>query len=147
MDITSLPKGVGSGFVWDKQGHIVTNFHVINKVDNAIVTLTDPKKKTSKQYKAKLTGVDPDKDIAVLKIDAPQDELTPLPVGNSTTLRIGQNALAIGMPKPHARARLCITLTVLPKWKIEPMCPQEAVLGTCEQQARMCLEVQDAQQV
>jgi hypothetical protein len=96
IDISSLPKGVGSGFVWDKQGHIVTNFHVINKVDNAIVTLTDPTKKTSKKYKAKLTGVDPDKDIAVLKIEAPADELVPLVIGNSTTLRIGQSALAIG---------------------------------------------------
>ena len=52
-----LPKGVGSGFVWDNKGHIVTNFHVINKVDSAIVTITDKNNK-KKEYKAKLTGVD-----------------------------------------------------------------------------------------
>jgi S1-C subfamily serine protease len=62
-----LPKGVGTGFVWDKKGHIVTNFHVINKVDNAIITITD-KNNVKKNYKAKLTGIDPDLDIAVLKI-------------------------------------------------------------------------------
>ncbi len=97
IDISSLPKGVGSGFVWDKEGHIVTNFHVINKVDNAVVTLTDTKGQTT-QYKAKLTGVDPDKDIAVLKIDAPADQLFPLKVGNSQPLRVGQFAMAIGNP-------------------------------------------------
>lgn len=97
IDLNSLPKGVGSGFVWDKQGHIVTNFHVINKVDNAIVTLTDSKG-NSEKYKAKLTGVDPDKDIAVLKIDVSPDQLQPISVGQSDNLRVGQFALAIGNP-------------------------------------------------
>jgi S1-C subfamily serine protease len=110
MDTSNLPKGVGSGFVWDKEGHIVTNFHVINKVDNAIVTLTNPKKKTSKKYKAKLTGVDPDKDIAVLKIDAPAEDLIPLIIGNSTNLRIGQTALAIGVS--FVLCDLCVPMSL-----------------------------------
>lgn len=97
MDPSNLPKGVGSGFVWDKAGHVVTNFHVINKVDNAMVTFTD-ENGVQKQYKAKLTGVDPDKDIAVLKIDAPASELIPLPIGDSSGIKVGQIALAIGNP-------------------------------------------------
>ena len=68
-----MPKGVGTGFIWDKKGHIITNFHVINKVDNAIITITD-KNNIKKNYKAKLTGIDPDLDIAVLKIDIDKNE-------------------------------------------------------------------------
>mmetsp|Transcript_40663 Transcript_40663/g.95605 ORF Transcript_40663/g.95605 Transcript_40663/m.95605 type:complete len:470 (+) Transcript_40663:87-1496(+) len=97
LDPTQLPKGVGSGFVWDDMGHIVTNFHVINKVDNAMVTVTQPDGST-KQYKAKLTGVDPDKDLAVLKIDAPKQDLRKLPVGESAKTRVGQFTYAIGNP-------------------------------------------------
>ena len=93
----NLPKGVGTGFVWDNLGHIVTNFHVINKVDTALVTVTNAKGET-KQYTAKLTGVDPDKDIAVLKIDAERAELRPIPLGTATTVKVGQYALAIGNP-------------------------------------------------
>ena len=93
----NLPKGVGTGFVWDNLGHIVTNFHVINKVDTALVTLTTKKGET-KQYTAKLTGVDPDKDIAVLKIDANQFDLRPIPLGTAKSVKVGQYALAIGNP-------------------------------------------------
>jgi S1-C subfamily serine protease len=93
----NLPKGVGSGFVWDNAGHIVTNFHVINKVDTALVTLTNKNGET-KQYTAKLTGVDPDKDIAVLKVDADPSELRPIPLGATKTVKVGQYALAIGNP-------------------------------------------------
>ena len=92
-----LPKGVGTGFVWDKKGHIVTNFHVINKVDNAIVTLTQPDG-SQKKYTAKLTGVDPDRDIAVLKIDAPAAELNVLALGDSSKARVGQFSFAVGNP-------------------------------------------------
>lgn len=67
------------------------------QVDNAIVTLTDSKG-NSEKYKAKLTGVDPDKDIAVLKIDVSPDQLQPISVGQSDNLRVGQFALAIGNP-------------------------------------------------
>ena len=93
----NLPKGVGTGFVWDDAGHIVTNFHVINKVDSALVSLTNSKGET-KQYTAKLTGVDPDKDIAVLKIDADKSELRPMPLGTAKSVKVGQYALAIGNP-------------------------------------------------
>mmetsp|Transcript_3458 Transcript_3458/g.8430 ORF Transcript_3458/g.8430 Transcript_3458/m.8430 type:complete len:466 (-) Transcript_3458:59-1456(-) len=97
LDSNSLPKGVGSGFVWDDKGHIVTNFHVINKVDSAVVVLTKTDGTTEK-YKAKLTGVDPDKDIAVLKIDAPASLLRKLPVGDSSKIKVGQFSFAIGNP-------------------------------------------------
>lgn len=96
MDASKIPKGVGSGFVWDTEGHIVTNFHVINKVDTAKVSFTDDKG-NKKVYDAKLTGVDPDKDIAVLKIDAPKEDLIPLKLGSSN-VKVGQIAVAIGNP-------------------------------------------------
>jgi len=95
--IDQLPKGVGTGFVWDKNGHIVTNFHVINKVDTAIVGVTQPDG-SQKKYTAKLTGVDPDRDIAVLKIDAPESDLLVLAVGDSAKTRVGQFAFAVGNP-------------------------------------------------
>ena len=97
LDASQLPKGVGTGFVWDKKGHIVTNFHVINKVDNAIVTLTGPDG-VQKKYTAKLTGVDPDRDIAVLKIDAPEADLQVLSLGDSAKSRVGQFSFAVGNP-------------------------------------------------
>lgn len=92
-----LPKGVGTGFIWDKEGHIVTNFHVINKVDKALVTITDKNNK-KKTYVAKLTGVDPDSDLAILKIDAPADELQIINYNQDVKTRIGQFAYAIGNP-------------------------------------------------
>jgi S1-C subfamily serine protease len=93
-----LPKGVGSGFVWDNNGHIVTNFHVINKVDSAIVTITD-KNNNKKEYKAKLTGVDPDNDLAVLKIDMTDgDKLKTIKYNKDVSPAIGQFAFAIGNP-------------------------------------------------
>ena len=100
VDASNIPKGVGTGFIWDKEGHIITNFHVINKVDNATVTLVN-KNGVEKDYVAKLTGVDPDKDIAVLKVDIdPKDgfDLVPIPLGNNNDIRIGQYAFAIGNP-------------------------------------------------
>jgi|LauGreDrversion4_2_1035121.scaffolds.fasta_scaffold50911_3 S1-C subfamily serine protease len=93
-----LPKGVGTGFVWDKKGHIVTNFHVINKVDNAIITITD-KNNVKKNYKAKLTGIDPDLDIAVLKIDIDKsDDLQVITYNKDIKPIIGEYAYAIGNP-------------------------------------------------
>lgn len=87
----SLPKGVGTGFVWDNEGHIVTNFHVINKVDNAIINFGD-----KQEYVAKLTGADPDRDIAVLKIS--NKTLPPMPRASNKDIRTGQYAFAIGNP-------------------------------------------------
>ena len=93
-----LPKGVGTGFVWDKEGHIITNFHVINKVDNAIITITD-KNNNKKNYKAKLTGVDPDLDIAVLKIDIDsKTNLQLIKYNKDIKPIVGENAYAIGNP-------------------------------------------------
>jgi len=93
-----LPNGVGSGFVWDDSGHIITNFHVINKVDSAIVTITD-KDNNKKEYKAKLTGVDPDTDLAVLKIDLKDNEkLKSIRYNDNVKPVIGQFAFAIGNP-------------------------------------------------
>lgn len=93
MNIAEIPKGSGSGFIWDNQGHIVTNYHVIENVDKATVTLSD-----QTTYDAKLIGVAKDKDLAVLKIEAPTRMLSPLPVGQSNNLLVGQTVLAIGNP-------------------------------------------------
>jgi S1-C subfamily serine protease len=93
MDVTEIPQGTGSGFVWDQDGHIVTNFHVVQEGDRASVTLND-----GSTYPAQIVGVAPDKDIAVLHIDAPPQKLLPLPVGQSANLKVGQKVLAIGNP-------------------------------------------------
>jgi S1-C subfamily serine protease len=93
MDVTEIPQGTGSGFVWDQDGHIVTNFHVVQEGDRANVTLND-----GSTYAAQIVGTAPDKDIAVLKIDAPASKLLPLPIGQSANLKVGQKVLAIGNP-------------------------------------------------
>ena len=96
MNAVEVPVGTGSGFVWDRQGHIVTNWHVIKGAQGAKVVLTGRDGQTS-SYDARLVGFNPDKDVAVLKIDAGV-ELTPIRVGESAPLRVGQTALAIGNP-------------------------------------------------
>ena len=93
LDIMEVPQGSGSGFVWNKQGHIVTNFHVIYGANSVKVTLAD-----RSEYKAALIGADPDHDLAVLQIQAPDDALFPITVGTSYDLRVGQKVLAIGNP-------------------------------------------------
>ncbi len=93
MNIFQIPKGSGSGFVWDKRGHVVTNFHVIQGADSAQVTFAD-----RSTYRARVVGVYPDKDLAVLKIDAPAERLKPIMVGSSTDLQVGQKVFAIGNP-------------------------------------------------
>ncbi|MEM7105768.1 MAG: trypsin-like peptidase domain-containing protein [Bacteroidota bacterium] len=93
MDVTEIPRGNGSGFVWDEQGHIVTNFHVIQGADRAQVTLAD-----QSSWDAQLVGVAPEKDLAVLKINAPVDKLFPIKVGDSENLLVGQSVYAIGNP-------------------------------------------------
>ncbi|HEY3803115.1 MAG TPA: trypsin-like peptidase domain-containing protein [Kofleriaceae bacterium] len=93
MDVTEIPQGTGSGIVWDQDGHIVTNFHVVQEGDRASVTLND-----GSTYPAQIVGTAPDKDIAVLHIDAPPQKLLPLPVGQSANLKVGQKVLAIGNP-------------------------------------------------
>ena len=88
-----IPQGTGSGFVWDTKGNIITNFHVIQNADGAQVTLAD-----QSSWKASIVGVAPDKDLAVLKIDAPANKLQPIPIGTSRDLQVGQNVFAIGNP-------------------------------------------------
>jgi S1-C subfamily serine protease len=93
LDVSEIPQGTGSGFVWDQDGHIVTNFHVVQGADRASVTLND-----NSTYPATIVGRAPDKDIAVLHIDAPPQKLLPLPLGQSSQLKVGQKVLAIGNP-------------------------------------------------
>ncbi len=87
-------EGEGTGFVWDKNGHIVTNYHVIRGGTKFMVKFhKDPKK-----YEAKLIGSEPNKDIAVLKLVKTPKRLTPVKVGSSDTIKVGQKAIAIGNP-------------------------------------------------
>ncbi|QDT27264.1 Putative serine protease HtrA [Gimesia panareensis] len=86
-------QGSGSGFIWDREGHIVTNFHVIQKADEYMVTLAD-----NSNWIAKHVGSAPSKDLAVLKIEAPRDRLKPIKRGYSADLQVGQTVLAIGNP-------------------------------------------------
>jgi S1-C subfamily serine protease len=91
FDIPS--EGAGSGLVLDRAGHVLTNYHVVEDAKEIRVTLFD-----SKTYTAQLVGKDPQNDIAVLRIEAPQNVLLPVPFGDSTKLRVGQNVYAIGNP-------------------------------------------------
>ncbi|HKI04930.1 MAG TPA: trypsin-like peptidase domain-containing protein [Thermoanaerobaculia bacterium] len=93
LNVTEIPQGSGSGFIWDRQGHVVTNYHVIASANAAQVTLAD-----QSNWDARLVGVAPEKDLAVLKIEAPAGKLTPLPIGSSENLRVGQSVFAIGNP-------------------------------------------------
>ena len=145
-NVMEVPIGTGSGFVWDKDGHIVTNYHVIRNKKFAQVALITPRKRKDRKlpssastppalasanssfevdvfgtmsdglsrtsstnkvssddykrtvFKAMVVGSDPGKDIAVLKIEAPEDMLYPVQVGSSSGLKVGQLGLAIGNP-------------------------------------------------
>ena len=101
MNVLSSQIGEGSGFIWDLDGHVVTNYHVIKDAVSADVIITSPAFKTNQVFKAQVTGVDPDKDIAVLKIDVPpafRSILRPLKLGTSSNIRVGQTTIAIGNP-------------------------------------------------
>jgi S1-C subfamily serine protease len=93
LNVQQVPRGTGTGFVWDTAGHIVTNFHVIQGANGAKVTIAD-----QTTFDAQLVGVFPDRDLAVLKIDAPKDKLPPIAVGTSRDLIVGQRVYAIGNP-------------------------------------------------
>jgi S1-C subfamily serine protease len=93
LDISEIPQGSGSGFVWDSGGHIVTNYHVVQGANVLTVTFSD-----HTSYDAEIVGVEPSKDLAVLKVDAPAEKLKPVPVGSSSVLQVGQTVLAIGNP-------------------------------------------------
>jgi S1-C subfamily serine protease len=93
LNLYQIPQGTGSGFVWDSHGNVITNFHVIQNADAAQVTLAD-----QSNWKARVVGVAPDKDLAVLRIDAPAIKLQPIPIGTSKDLQVGQSVFAIGNP-------------------------------------------------
>jgi len=97
LNVTEVPRGTGSGFVWDNDGHIVTNFHVIQDVaqgaGSARVTLAD-----HSTYQATVVGIAPNHDLAVLRINASRGKLRPIPIGSSHDLEVGQMVFAIGNP-------------------------------------------------
>jgi serine protease Do len=86
-------RGSGSGFVWDKAGHIVTNNHVVDGADKIKVKFSD-----GTIVEGTVVGTDPDSDLAVVKVDLPADQLYPVQVADSTHVRVGQLAVAIGNP-------------------------------------------------
>src|SRR5437016_10260968 len=88
-----MESGTGSGAVLDDQGHIVTNFHVVRDAETLEVTLPDKSK-----HEAKVIGSDPNNDLAVIQINGPHGRLTPIPLGTSKGLLVGQKVLAIGNP-------------------------------------------------
>ena len=88
-----VPQGTGTGFIWSGDGYIVTNFHVVQEANVVTVTLQD-----GSSYEALPVGSDPDKDLAVLRIDAPGVELTPVNLGDSSLLEVGRKVIAIGNP-------------------------------------------------
>jgi S1-C subfamily serine protease len=92
-NLRSIPRGSGSGFLWDNKGHVVTNFHVISGASRASVTLAD-----GSEHDAKLVGASPAHDLVVLKIDTNFKRPSPVPLGSSENLRVGQHVFAIGNP-------------------------------------------------
>lgn len=86
-------EGSGSGAILDRQGHIITNYHVVDGVRDIEVTLA-----SNEVYPAELIGHDKEHDVAVLKIEAPAEELTPITMGTSDNLRVGQRVYALGNP-------------------------------------------------
>ena len=93
MNVFEIPQGAGSGFIWSSDGYIVTNFHLIQNAQAARVTLSD-----QSIHQARLIGAEPDKDIAVLKIEPGVTKLSPINLGSSKGLRVGQKVYAIGNP-------------------------------------------------
>ncbi|MGC8892958.1 MAG: S1C family serine protease [Candidatus Saccharicenans sp.] len=89
----AVPRGSGSGFVWDDQGHIITNYHVIEEGDRFNVTLPNQEERS-----AKLIGKEPNRDIAVLKVEGSLKGLYPVKIGSSSNLLVGQKVIAIGNP-------------------------------------------------
>lgn len=86
-------QGLGSGFVWDTAGHIVTNNHVVKDASSIVVRFYD-----GATFDARLVGSDADSDLAVIKVDAPAALLRPVTLGDSTAVKVGQWAIAIGNP-------------------------------------------------
>jgi S1-C subfamily serine protease len=93
LNVYEIPQGTGSGYVWDRKGRIVTNYHVVEKASQVKVTLAD-----NTTWKASVVGVAPDLDLAVLQIGADPEQLPPIMVGESHNLLVGQKVYAIGNP-------------------------------------------------
>ena len=91
--LTASGGGLGTGFVYDDQGHIITNFHVVDGATELEVDFPSGYKTTGK-----VIGTDTDSDIAVIKVDAPKEELHPIKLGNSDQMKVGQTVVAIGNP-------------------------------------------------
>lgn len=89
----SAREGTGSGFVYDDEGHIVTNYHVIENAQRIEVKFSD-----EVTVSANVVGVDPANDLAVIKVELPPEQLSPLELGNAADVRVGQRAVAIGNP-------------------------------------------------
>jgi S1-C subfamily serine protease len=92
-DVFSVPRGSGSGFIWDDAGHVVTNWHVVQNASEATVKLAD-----GRSYKAALVGASPAHDIAVMRIGVGFGRPPPVPLGTSHDLKVGQKVFAIGNP-------------------------------------------------
>ncbi len=90
---TEVPAGSGTGFIWDNDGLVVTNYHVIHNANTINITL-----QSGATYKAEIVGKAPEKDIALLRINAPEENLSPVHLGDSDNLEVGRKVLAIGNP-------------------------------------------------
>jgi S1-C subfamily serine protease len=93
LDVQAVPTGTGSGFIWDELGHIVTNYHVVDNAQELEVTLSD-----HSTHRARVVGLAPEKDLAVIRLMDPPAKLRPIPVGTSADLQVGQFVMAIGNP-------------------------------------------------
>ncbi len=100
-DLTRVPAGTGTGWVWDDKGHVVTNYHVVNLSENGLI-LDAPEVRVTlangRTYQAKVIGFSLAYDTAVLQVFAPLEDLKPLPIGTSKDLEVGQSVIAIGNP-------------------------------------------------
>ncbi|MBX3437409.1 MAG: trypsin-like peptidase domain-containing protein, partial [Planctomycetaceae bacterium] len=93
FDVREIPRGSGTGIIWSEDGYIVTNDHVVRDTSRLFVTLAD-----NSTHEARVVGVEPGYDIAVLKIDVGRQRLKTIPIGSSSDLQVGQNVFAIGSP-------------------------------------------------
>lgn len=92
-NVMTVPRGTGSGFIWDEQGHVITNLHVVQGSSEAIVRLAD-----GRDFEASFVGGSAAHDIAVLRIRTPENAPAPIPVGTSHDVQVGQKVFAIGNP-------------------------------------------------
>ena len=88
LNVLEIPQGAGSGFVWDDSGLIVTNYHVVARANKLTVTLSD-----QREFEAKVVGLAPERDLAVLRLIDPPDGLVELPLGDSSELSVGRKVL------------------------------------------------------